>query len=297
MRLLNRIQLSNRFSRPSEKPYISAPVLILIGISAIVFLVYQILKLSGPNGAGLMAAHFMMPTNLDAFINRPWTLFSSLFFHQSGFHFFFNTISLLVFGNLSSMLLSKRIIIPMFVSGGILAAIAVLVFKELPLFEAYLQNQFLYGSSGGMMTLAILATFYMPEQMVRLYGIFPLKLKFIGRFMLLVSVVGIIFNAALPLNLLQLGGALSGYLFLVLLRRNKIQTIKLPFFHAGKKVKPSAKVEMKIAHNKPLTDEEYNTVRVSQHEYLDYLLDKIGSKGMDSLSQSELEFLNRFGKE
>lgn len=283
--------------RKFGKPYISTPVLVLIGFCAFVFLSYRILHLINADFAPVIQQNMLMPTDYAELLQKPWTILTSMFFHDSALAFLANIIGILIFGNLCSMLFSQKMVLPMFVSGGVIASACVWIFKEVPLTSEALQNIRVGGASGGMMTLAMLASFYMPEHIVRLYGVYPLKLKFIGRAMLLFSVVSIFFENDIPLHILQLGGAFGGYIFLVLLKRNKLAASPIPFFGSRKKVWKSAKVEMKVIHNKPLTDDEFNDIQVSKKEYLDHLLDKISRNGVDSLSRSEMDFLNKFGKE
>lgn len=278
------------------KPYISPPVWWLIGLCSLVFMAYGIVGLASPEMAAVLRRNLMMPTGYAQYSAKPWTLLTSVFFHDSLLLFLGDMIGILLFGNLTSMLFSKKVVAPLFVAGGLIASASVWVFKEIPLTRELLVDTYIGGSSGGMMTLAVLASFYMPEQMIRLYGVYPLKLKFIGRALLLFSIVCIFFKYDSGANLLHLGGAFGGYLFLVLLKRHTSAT-PLPFFRTRKKVWKSAKVEMKIIHNKPVSDDEFGDIRVSRKEYLDHLLDKIGRHGVDSLSRSELDFLNHFGKE
>lgn len=297
MGLLKRSEKTN-YSRPRlGKPYISTPVLVLVGISSAIFLTYNMAEVFNERVAVAMRQYFLMPTDYAAFSKRPWTILTSLFFHENILAFVANVLGILVFGNLTAMLFNKRIVAPLFIAGGLIASVSIWVFKYIPLTQEMLQNTFVGGASGGVMTLAMLASFYMPEQIVRLYGVYPLKLKFIGRALLLFSVVALFFEHDPATNILNLGGALGGYVFLVLIRRNKLVAAPIPFFGARKKVWKSAKVEMKVIHNKPLSDEEFNDIRISQKEYLDHLLDKISRDGVNSLSRSEMDFLNRYGKE
>jgi hypothetical protein len=96
------------------------------------------------------------------------------------------------------------------------------------------------------------------------------------------------------IQVMSLGGALNGYFFLLLMKRGKPKFFNFSFAGSSK-LKKSAKIEMKIIHNKPLTDEEYKEVQISQEEYLDHLLDKIGRNGIGSLTKNELDFLKKFG--
>lgn len=297
MGLFRKTNTTHSFGPKFGKPYIATPVLVLVGVCSAVYLAYGIAKVSDAAFAQRMELFFLMPTDYAAFSQKPWTLFTSMFFHISVFHFLGTVLGILVFGNQAAMLFNKRIVAPLFIAGSLIASGGIWLFKQVPLTHELIQNSLVGGASGGVMTLAMLASFYMPEQIIRLYGVYPLKLKFIGRALLLFSVVSLFLESEPETNLLNLGGAFGGYIFLVLLKRNKLAAAPIPFFSARKKVWKSAKVEMKVIHNKPLTDDEFHDIRVSQKEYLDHLLDKISRDGVHSLSRSELDFLNRYGKE
>lgn len=279
------------------KHQIPKQVLFLIGVCSACFLSTFIIGKYNIELRDAIRAQVEMPTKLSEFTNKPWTLFTSIFFHRSGLLFLANMIGILVFGNFTSMLFSKKVVIPLFVVGGLMGAASIWIFKILPLTQYVITASYISGASGGMMTLAILSSFYMPEQIVRLYGVYPLKLKFIGRALLLFSVVSIFLMFDYVPNFLHLGGALAGYIFLVLLKRNKLVTTTISFSRS-KKIRESAEVvELKGVRTKPMTDEQFNDIRISKKEYLDHLLDKINREGMDSLSHSELEFLNRYANE
>ena len=239
-----------------------------------------------------------MPTNAEAFMKKPWTIFTSIFIHQNVIFLVLNVIGIVFFGNLTSLLFSQKVVFPLFISGGMIASASIWIFKLLPLTEHMLDNTLVGGSSGAVMTLAILSTFYMPEQIMRLYGVYPLKLKFIGRAMLLSSVVAIFLKYEYTINFLHLGGALGGYIFLVILKRNKFHSLsKVPFLSNERKIRQSAEVELNGTYKKPIGDDEYNEIQVSKKEYLDHLLDKISRNGVNSLSQAEMTFLDKFGKD
>ena len=52
----------------------------------------------------------------------------------------------------------------------------------------------------------------------------------------------------------------------------------------------------KVIHHRTLTDDEFNDRRASRETKLNKILEKINSGGIDSLSQSEKNFLENYGK-
>jgi hypothetical protein len=90
----------------------------------------------------------------------------------------------------------------------------------------------------------------------------------------------------------HLGGAISGALFILLIRHNWVQQFGSLNFNLGNlnpfKPKPLKKVYGK---GKPLSDEEYNKLKVKKQEKIDKILDKISSSGYSSLSAEEKAIL------
>lgn len=257
----------------------------------------EIIEAAAPSFATAFFDKLYMPTNPDEFAKRPWTILTALFFDRELLPFLSNMFGLFVFGRLTALLFSQRAILPLFLAGGLTSFLSIWVFSLLPLTKAMLYNQVVQGSSGAVMSLVVLSTFYMPEQIVRMYGVYPLKLKFIGRAFLLFAVVAIFLKYDYLTHFLLLGGAFGGYLFIVMLRRYDYRKRTIALWEYRKKVHESASVEMNGNYQKPINDEQYNEIQVSKKEYLDHLLDKIGNYGIESLSESELHFLEKYGKE
>ena len=88
----------------------------------------------------------------------------------------------------------------------------------------------------------------------------------------------------------HLGGALWGYLFIVLYK-NKIDITK--FFNKWK----FNKKPVKVFYQRPLTDEEYNYQRAERQKKIDEILDKISRSGYNSLTKEEKELLFKATKQ
>jgi hypothetical protein len=53
---------------------------------------------------------------------------------------------------------------------------------------------------------------------------------------------------------------------------------------------------MVVKYGRPLSDDEYNTMRQEKEITLDELLDKINQRGIKSLSKKERQLLDRYSK-
>lgn len=276
---------------------IPAQVLWLMGGYTFCFFSLAILSRIFGEQTATITSYMVMPTDVSVFLQKPWTWLTAMFVNRSLIIFLGNFLGILIFGNLVTVLISQRVVLPIFFAGCITSFIALWMFKAFPLTRPLLSDHTVFGVSGGTMALAMVSTFYMPEQMVRLYGLYPLKLKFIGRGILLFSVLCLFIKYNYLNHFLILGGALAGYATMVYIKRKNILLTK-EILKESKKIRFSA--EMEIGGDYPSPKQNISTTSettISRKEYLDRLLDKIGRYGIESLSRTEMEFLEKYSKE
>jgi hypothetical protein len=58
----------------------------------------------------------------------------------------------------------------------------------------------------------------------------------------------------------------------------------------------TTKKRNEVKYERPLTDDEYNEKRADRESKLNKILEKINSSGVNSLSQSEKNFLENYGE-
>ena len=61
-------------------------------------------------------------------------------------------------------------------------------------------------------------------------------------------------------------------------------------------IKNLFKKEQVTKHTRPLTDEQFNSMKVAKEKKMNSILDKVSKNGYDSLSQHEKNFLNNLSK-
>ena len=88
-------------------------------------------------------------------------------------------------------------------------------------------------------------------------------------------------------HIAHLGGALFGWLFVVVMRHSNTLRSAKP------KKRMSAK-RKKANNSRPLTDEEYNHRRAQDQKRVDAILDKISKSGYENLTKEEKEFLFKY---
>lgn len=67
---------------------------------------------------------------------------------------------------------------------------------------------------------------------------------------------------------------------------------KIINFVKGLFLRIEKKDKMNVFPSRPLTDDEFNNIRVAKEKKMNSILDKISKTGYDSLSQNEKNFLN-----
>lgn len=170
-----------RPSPPSRKRFINLgrsspnPLWALIILNIIIYLVTSI----SDRAFGYLA--------LDTafFSERPWTLLTAMFVHDSlpnVWHIFFNMFALYVFGRaLVSLVGNPRFLLVYFL-GGIIGNVVFILFN-------LSSRSILVGASGAVYAIAGCLVVMVPNMMMALWGIIPMRLwVFVIVFMLLLSV-------------------------------------------------------------------------------------------------------------
>lgn len=231
-----------------------------------------------------------LPGKFSDFIIKPWTIISHMFLHQGLWHLIWNMLTLYWFGNIAGDLLGDKKILPAFFLGGLIGSFFFL------LGNAFLAHpgSLAMGSSAAVLSIVFAAVTTAPEYRVHLILIGPVRIKFIGLFILFIDIIGTQSASNSGGHLAHLGGALAGFLFVYLLRSGIDLSATPSWFRWKKSAKPGNK-KLKIAHKAPVLSHKGNTESTSMQ--VDRILEKIKLRGFDSLSAAEKEILNRASKE
>lgn len=263
----------------------------------------------------------MATADLNLLPFKLWSVLTYMFAHKSFWHLFFNMVLLYVFGDIISNLLGNRRILPIYILGGISGFLVYLVLlNTLPFFSP--QNSLL-GASASVMALVTASTTLSPNSQIRIF-VFDVPIKYIALALLLNDVLRIFLLVNAGGHIAHLGGALFGYLFIVLIKRgydlslgfNSIadkltnvwnKTASLFIRPNKERNKTTAYQQAKrpksayaFAGKKEKNPENYTTVtqvEPTKQERLDSILDKIKSEGIDSLNDEEKQFLENFSRE
>ena len=265
--------------------YINVCVFLLVHISAIV------LKLFNLEVLGWVDNYMQLPSSWAGFLHKSWTLITYMFLHQRFWHIFFNMLVLFWFGQIFLQNFSKKQLIGLYLLGGIAGGLFyILCYSTLPFFAD--KAAILCGASAAVTAIIIAAAFAVPNMPLRLLFIGEIKLKYIAIGSVLLSVFGVAGDNAGG-EIAHLGGALMGWLWYVLLKKNvdlarpfdKIITFVVDIFDFDKRKERKKKPKVKFHYVK--SDAEYNQERARNNAEMDKILDKIRLDGYASLTEKE----------
>lgn len=224
---------------------------------------------------GSLAPWLALPWGWGALLQRPWALVTYMFTHQSFWHLLWNMVMLVWAGRSLSDLLGTRIIYPMYLAGGLVGAVFFEVGMGLMPWISGGSNLAvpgLIGASASAMAFFWALVLLTPDQSLLLFGILPLRLRWLALGLALYDVIGLM-GANAGGHWAHIGGALAGILGLRYLQG------RWGFAYWGK------------ARSRPVA-----TVRPRSNDIqaeTDRLLDKISRSGYASLKANEKEWLDR----
>ena len=233
-----------------------------------------------------------LPSSLDSFLYKPWTLISYAFIHERLFHVLSNLLVLYYIGNLFLDFFTKKQFLNFYFLGAIVGAISFLSFNYL----TAKTGAALGGASAAVSTIFVAIATKVPR--------YALQLRFIGSVELWVLaaiwVALSILQLANPDNggaIAHLSGAIFGFIYAKQLDKGNdigkwFEAILNYFtsFMLSKKDKP-----LRTVH-KSKGRASKNDVSISRQRKIDTILDKISKSGYESLTQEEKDFLFRAGK-
>jgi membrane associated rhomboid family serine protease len=232
-----------------------------------------------------------LPAYLPSIITQPWSIISYMFLHESIWHIFFNMFTLYWFGKLFLMFFSEKQMLGLYIIGGFFgAAFYIVSYNIFPFFQPNLVGSTLMGASASIMAIIVAAAMHSPNLEMRMMLIGNVKLKYIAIFFVLMSYFSIMSSNAGG-EIAHLGGALSGYIFIVSLRNGRDFTkwINLVLDSIYNLFKPR-KLKVKINKNQSkskMSDAEFNMNKARNMQEIDRILDKIKTSGYESLTAED----------
>ena len=257
------------FSRPTFT--IPSGVKLLVIINIVVFILTE---LSGQRNM-LFSSFGLVPNQVWTNF-KVWQLFTYLFVHGGFLHIFFNMFVLWMFGKDLEIQWGKNEFLLFYFTCGIGAGLMTVLFSVNSIVP-------IVGASGAIYGLLVAYGFTYPNRMVYLYGLFPLKVKY------MVLGLGVIaFFASLSANqsnvshITHLSGMIIGVLYIYFILNWK--NIKMEYYR------------LRLKNLKQKTSAQ-NDEEVLMKKKVDEILDKLNASGWDSLTEQEEKYLTQASKE
>ena len=280
--------------------------LIVINVSVfLVLVVFQfILTISGfpPEvGASIfqgVVRWIALPMHFHEMLYKPWTFFTYMFVHYSLWHIFGNMLMLFVFGKIFQDYASSKRVFAVYIYGALIGALlALITYQFIPTFKLHAPADFMVGASAGVMAIVLAAATLVPDYVLHLILIGPVRLKLIALFVVVLDLIGVTYYDNAGGHLSHLGGALFGYVFVAQMKKGK--DLSSGFNNLIFRLKKifNRRSKIKVVHKRSVSDEEYNMKRKIRQEEIDEILDKISSSGDESLTKKEKEILFKASNE
>ena len=262
---------------------------------------------------------FCMSTDEWHVLTHPWVPLTSMFLHEGLWHILWNMLFLYWFGRIVGGFIGDHHILPIYLLSGLVAAVAYYLSIN---FIYQIDNSFAWGASGGVNGIILAAAVIAPDYIIRLLFIGEVRLKYIVAVLLFIDIIGIANNSNTGGHFAHLGGALFGWFYIYQLRNggtdlsnpvNRIVNSIGRFFESIFNFFRGKKSKLRVEYRNPNRSTSSNrrsmgfgksrkpnrvsdTEDLSHQEKLDAILDKINTKGMDSLSEEEKDFLYNASK-
>lgn len=216
-----------------------------------------------------LVPYLAMPMNEYELIFKPWTLLTYMFLHIDFFHFLFNVLLLYFTGQLFQSILGEKRLLYLYIMSGLSGALFLIIAQMI---FPFLSGGYLMGASAAVMGIIAAQAIYTPNFTVHLFFVIQLPFKYFALITFILStLLDFSFNTGGKIT--HIGGALFGLIYAYYLKKG-IDFKAFSFF--------KRKEDAKFFTKKKFKDDD---------EYLDFLLDKIATKGYHSLSKQEKEDL------
>ena len=191
----------------------------IILINGIVFILINVIRvftnISGNQEMyNWILEQIALPSDISAFLVKPWTIITYFFTHEGFFHILFNMLFFYWFGRIIYEFLGNNKLINLYVMGGLIGGLFyILIYNLIPFYQTRVQSSILLGASAGVFAVVVGAATFMPNYTFFLLFLGPIKIKYIAIFYVLLSFFQIDGSNAGG-DLSHLGGALIGFLYI-----------------------------------------------------------------------------------
>lgn len=242
--------------------------------------------------------------NLEILVERPWTMLTYMFVHDSLWHLIVNMAVLWWMGNIYLQEVGPRRLLSTYLLGGLagwmMFVLGVNIFPRLELFT----DNWVVGASASIMAIFAATATLLPTRRFNLVLFGSVQLQHIAIAYIALDYFA---NGDPGAFVGHAGGALFGFMLIQQKRKGRdiarwfeatIDAVVniLPDNSGPMKVKYSSKNSGQTKHRRPKTDDQFNADRKATNDRVDAILDKISRHGYDHLSKADKEFLFKHSK-
>jgi len=274
---------------------------ILIYINLVIFLLIQlsgvVLYISG-NEKFELIKWLSVPADFHSLLHKPWTVITYMFTHENFLHILLNLLAFFWFGRLFLQFLSQRQLLGVYLLGGVSGALFyILAFNFIPAFDSVMPQSIAMGASASVMAVVFAVASLVPNQEIYMMFFGKVKLKYLAVVIVIIDLISVPLGNAGG-HIAHMGGALLGFVFVILYRKGTDITVWISRFLYGIKGIFVPDRDLKVSYrnknkntSRPESDMQYNARKKAEQDEMDKILDKIAQSGYSSLSSSEKEKL------
>lgn len=235
---------------------------------------------------------FALPSSLNEFISKPWTLITYAFIHERLFHILSNLLILYYIGNLFLDFHTRKQFLNFYFLGIIVGGFAFIL-------NYYLTEKNgapLGGASAAVTTIFVAIATKIPRYSLRLRFIGSVELWVLAAIWVSLSILQLV-NSDNGGAIAHLSGAIFGFIYSKQLEKGNdigkwFENLINLFSNSFKSKKKSNLKTVYKSKNKT----NIESVSKTKQRKIDDILDKISKSGYESLTQEEKDFLFRAGK-
>ena len=284
----------NDFKYAWSRPNNAVAQIIIINVAVFVglFLIGLLRHVGLGQVAEIIHWQFAIPSPIEEFIFRPWTIITYAFNHAGIFHIFFNMLVFYWFGRLFTEYIGSQKLINLYVISAMSGAVVyLLVYNLIP----GMPISTMVGASGAVYGIVVATATMLPDYRFYMLFLGPVKIMYIALFYVFISLFTLERGVNIGGELAHLTGALVGFIYTKQLQKGNelgVFVFKImEFFRVLFSPKPKIKVtHKKTGKSSSSSASPSKKSDVSQAE-IDAILDKISEKGYESLTKEEKQKL------
>ena len=279
--------------------YLTKPLRVLLIANAVVFIIALLgrgIEVNLGAGYGSLTDYI---NYYGAFMPRVplelWRYVTYMFIHFDFMHFFFNMLMLWMFGSEVAEWMGTRHFVAMYFFCGIFAALF-----SFGMCLLGLSNYPIIGASGALMGIFVAYYKFFPERMLLMFFIIPMKIKHAIWVMIALDIL-FANSGDMIAHFAHLGGVVAGFIYMAIYQNGSNVLYNSPLSGLFRLFSRNPEKYNRASSSRSYRSSEEPEVLegevfyVDEQKRMDDILKKVEREGIQSLSESEREFLLKAG--